>query len=90
MFLVVFNHIGRVFRCGTPRAEGYKADRYGQDDYQCHSSLARSTATTLAPLLDRHSALCADFGVSAIYGDTHHNRCFATLAKSGAANEEVY
>ena len=57
---------------------------------QCHSCLARSTATTLTPLLNRHSALCAEFGVSAIYGDTHHNRCLATLAKSGAANEEVY
>ena len=57
---------------------------------QCHSGLARGAATTLAPLLNRHSALCAEFGVSAIHGDTHHNRCFATLAKSGAANEEVY
>ena len=57
---------------------------------QCHSCLARGTATTLAPLLNKHSALCAEFGVSAIYGDTHHNRCFATLTKSGAANEEVY
>lgn len=57
---------------------------------QCHSSLARSRATTLTPLLNRHSALCAEFGVSATYGDTHHNRCFATLAKSGAADEEVY
>ena len=57
---------------------------------QCHSGFARGTTTTLAPLLNRHSALCAEFGVSAIYGDTHHNRCFATLAKSGAANEEVY
>ena len=57
---------------------------------QCHSGLARSATTTLAPLFNRHSALCAEFGVSAIHGDTHHNRCFATLAKSGAANEEVY
>ena len=57
---------------------------------QCHSGLARGAASTLAPLLNRHSALCAEFGVSAIYGDTHHNRCLATLAKSGAANEEVY
>ena len=57
---------------------------------QCHSGFARSAATTLAPLFNRYSALCAEFGVSAIYGDTHHNRCFATLAKSGAANEEVY
>ena len=57
---------------------------------QCHSGLARSTASTLALLLNRHSALCTEFGVSAIYGDTHHNRCFATFAKSGAANEDVY
>ena len=48
---------------------------------QCHSSLARSTATTLTPLLNRHSALCAEFGVSAIYGDTHHNR-FSPLLPS--------
>lgn len=57
---------------------------------QCHSGLARGATATLASLLNKHSALCAEFGVSAIYGDTHHNRCFATLAKSGAANEEVY
>ena len=57
---------------------------------QCHSGLARGAATTLAPLFNKYSALCTKFGVSAIYGDTHHNRCFATLAKSGAANEEVY
>ena len=32
--LVALHYIRRVFGCGTPRAEGYKADGYGKDNKQ--------------------------------------------------------
>ena len=32
--LVTLHHIGRILGGGTPRAEGYKTNRYGEDDHE--------------------------------------------------------